>query len=227
MKILIADDDQYWSRFLAEGLRNEGIAVDRVSNGRDALEKTKAVVYDAILLDVLMPGLDGYAVLRKLRARGSHTAVLMVTIKGRERDELEGFRSGADDYLVKPVQISRLVARIHAILRRIGNGTQNKGDPFVLRVGPLELHLLNREVRKEGKPVDVTKTEFALLECMMRRARQVLSRPVLCQHLISGDIPATTNIIDAHVKNIRAKIDGDSGKSIIRTVRGVGYALDP
>lgn len=227
MKVLIADNDPSWSRFLAEGLRSEGISADRVTNGREALEKAATVDYDVILLDVLMPGLNGYAVLRKLRARGSRAAVLIVTCKGRERDELEGFSSGADDYLVKPIEISRLVARIHAILRRIGVPAGKKGDPYVLQAGELELHVLNREVRKRGKLVDVTKTEFSLLECMMRRPGQVLARPVLCQHLISGDIPATTNIIDAHMKNIRAKIDGRSSKSVIRTVRGVGYAILP
>jgi two-component system response regulator MprA len=202
MKILVADDDQSWSRFLAEGLRSEGMSVKCVSNGREFLGTTAATDYDVILLDVVIAGQSGYAVLRKLRARGNRAAVLIVTAKGRERDELEGFESGADDYLVKPVRLPRLLARMHAVLRRMRPSPEKNADPHVIQTGQLELHPLKREVKKAGRLIPMTKTEFSLLECLIRRPRHVLSRSVLCQHLISGDIPATLNVIDVHVRNI-------------------------
>jgi two-component system response regulator MprA len=226
MKILVADNDWFWCEFLKEGFTNEGFSLDFAANAQETLEKAKSQQYDAILVDPLVLCANGYESLRRLRTSADRSALLMLTNKGQEREELASFENGADDYLVKPLGLHKLVARIHAIHRRLGNSAPKHGNPFVLRGGSLELHILNKEVKKKGKPVEVTKTEFILLECLMRRPGQVFSRPVLCQHLVSGnDIPASTNAIDAHMKNIRAKVDSHSSPSVIRTVRGVGYAF--
>ena len=226
MKILIADVDQFWSGILKDGFFNEGFSVDLSSNGNEALEMAKRVDYDVILMDVLLPGLDGFTVIREIRAGGSEAAIIMVSREGRDLDELEGFKCGIDDYMVKPIALPKLIARIHAIQRRKGKSADKGVDPFLLRAGPLELHVLKREVKVGGKRVHMTRTEFDLLERFMRQPGRVLCRSVLVRELISGDISASSNSIETHVKNVRIKIDGGSKKSLIRTIRGVGYALD-
>jgi len=226
MKILLADADERFSQNLQQGLSSSGFRVDLTMSGTEALKRATGGAYDAILLEVNLPGLDGYEVLRRLRAAGSRAAILIVTTKGQERDKLQGLNYGADDYLVKPVLLSELVARIRAILRRIEDRGGKRADPFHLRAGPLALHILKHEAKRDGKRLPLTKTEFALLECLMRRPGQVLSRPTLAKLLISGDIEATTNVLEVHVKNLRDKIDGQSDQSLIRTIRGFGYALD-
>jgi len=226
MRLLLVEDDKDLSDFVREGLTREGFAVDLAVNGRQALEKAKEADYNVVLLDVMMPELDGYSVLKKLRAQGSHAAILMVTCRGQEGDKLQGFSGGADDYIVKPFLLTELIARIRAILRRVDSAKSKGSQGSVLRAGPLSMDLLKRELKLAGKPVPLTKTEFDLLEYFMRRPNQVLSRSVLVQHLSASDMNATTNTIEVHIKNLRRKIDGKSTHSLLRTVRGVGYSLD-
>jgi two-component system copper resistance phosphate regulon response regulator CusR len=226
MRILVVDDDASFSQLLRDGLSAKGFHVDLAFNGKEALQKAIGITYDIILLDVLLPEIDGYTVLKKLRAMECAAAVLMVSFKDQEGDKLRGFASGADDYLVKPVRINELIARIRAILRRIGETRLMQDDPFLFKAGPLVLDLLRHEARKNGKPISMTKTEYSLLECLIRRPGQVIRRPILAKQLVSGDIEATANVIDVHIKNLRCKIDGRAEKSLIRTIRGVGYLLD-
>jgi two-component system copper resistance phosphate regulon response regulator CusR len=227
MRLLLVEDDRGLSEFVEEGLAREGFSVDLAQNGDSALELAGETAYDVILLDVMMPGQDGYTVLKKLRAKGHQGAILLVTSKGQERDKLEGLNNGADDYLVKPFLLTELIARVRAVLRRTGkSGPTAPIQGSVLKVGDLQMDLLKHEVKTGGKPIVLTKKEFDLLECFMRRPGQVLSQTVLMQQLSNADFVGATNIIEVHIKNLRSKIDGKSGKSMIRTVRGCGYSLD-
>jgi DNA-binding response OmpR family regulator len=226
MKLLLVEDDKDLSEFVQEGLAREGFAVDLAHNGQDAVDLANQTHYDVILLDVMMPGLDGYQVLKKLRHRGHQGAILLVTCKGQERDKLEGLNNGADDYIVKPFQLTELVARVRAVLRRTSKSPQSKTQGSQIKVGELSMDLLKREVKRGGKVIVLTKKEFDLLECLMRRPGQVLSQTVLNQHLSNSDFNVTTNTVEVHVKNLRSKIDGKSAKSLIRTIRGCGYALE-
>jgi len=224
MRLLLVEDDKDLSDFVREGMAREGFVVDVVGDGEKALDQSEVASYDVVLLDVMIPKQDGFSVLKSLRARGFKGAVLLVTCKGQEKDKLQGFSSGADDYIVKPFLLTELIARVRAVLRRT-SGTQSvKGA--VLKAGELQMDLLKHEVKKAGKPITLTKKEFNLLECFMRRPGQVLSQAVLTQQLSSSEIDSQTNVIEVHVKNLRAKIDAKSGPSLIRTVRGCGYALD-
>lgn len=226
MRLLLVEDDKDLSDFVREGMSREGFIVDTVSDGDQALRQAEEADYDVVLLDVMLPKQDGFAVLKSLRARGYKGAVLLTTCKGQERDKLQGLNNGADDYIVKPFLLTELIARVRAVLRRTGGS----GHPIVkgslLKAGDLQMDLLKHEVRKAGRAVLLTKKEFDLLECFMRRPGQVLSQSVLGQSLSSSEINSHTNVVEVHIKNLRAKLDPKTGPSLIRTIRGCGYALD-
>jgi DNA-binding response OmpR family regulator len=226
MRLLLVEDDGDLSDFVREGMTRVGFTVDVTADGESALRLTEAACYDVILLDVMLPKLDGYSVLKTLRARGYKGAILLVTSKGHEKDKLEGFNRGADDYIVKPFILTELVARVRAVVRRTAGAYPQTVKGSVLRVGDLEMDLLKYTVKRAGKPIDLTKKEFALLEVFMRHPGEVLSPTVICQKLFHADINTHTNIIEVHVKNLRDKLDHDTGPSLIRTSRGFGYALD-
>lgn len=226
MRLLLVEDDQDLSSFIKEGLTREGFAVTHVADGREAVALVGERPFDAVVMDVMMPKLDGVSALKQLRLHGFKGAVLLVTSKGLEQDKLKGFSSGADDYLVKPFLMTELVARIRAVVRRTKGAEEKEVQGSVLKVGILQMDLMRREVKRSGKAIVLTKREFDLLECFMRRPGQVLSQTVLNQHLSDQDFNAGTNVIEVHVKNLRAKLDGNAETSLIRTVRGCGYALD-
>jgi len=226
MRLLLVEDNPDLSSFTQEGLSREGFSVDVAPDGQSALDQATEETYDVILLDVMMPHVDGFTVLKKLRAQGYRGAILLVTCKGQERDKLNGLNSGADDYIVKPFLMTELVARIRAVLRRTTTGNVKAGPATVLKAGELALDLLKREARRGKNLLSLTKKEFDLLECFMRRPGQVLSQTVLSQHLTGNDFSSNTNVIEVHIKNLREKIDGKNGDSLIRTVRGCGYSLD-
>jgi len=226
MKLLLVEDDKDLSEFVEEGMAREGFSVDLARNGQDAIDLSSRTFYEVILLDVMMPGLDGYSVLKRLRAKGHHGAILLVTCKGQERDKLEGLNSGADDYIVKPFLLTELVARVRAVLRRTAKSAPVESTGSALKAGDLHMDLLKREVKRTGKLINLTKREFDLLECFMRRPGQVLSQTVLSQHISGVDFNSATNIVEVHIKNLRAKLDRKSTPSLIRTVRGCGYALE-
>jgi len=225
MKVLIADDDAIWNCLLGERLSHAGFKVNAAFNGHEALDQARTGDYDAVLLDVVMPRMDGHAVLRELRASGSRAAVLMVTCKDEEEDKLRAFAGGADDYLVKPVRVPEIVARIRAILRRIGAGIQKRPGVLILHSGSLEMDPLGRIVRKNGKVIHLTKTEFAFLETLMRRPGQIVPGYILNEHLAGSDMAPDAVTIRVHIKNLRRKIGGRTSRSRIRTIRGMGYAL--
>jgi len=226
MRLLLVEDDKDLGEFVQEGLAREGFVVDLARNGRAALDQAQEQTYDVILLDVMMPELDGLSALKKLRSKGYRGAILLVTCKGQERDKLDGLNNGADDYIVKPFLMSELVARIRAVMRRMSPTSGPKIAGTVLVSGDLQLDLLKRECKKSGKAIPLTKKEFDLLECFMRRPGQVLSQNSLCQQVFNTDFNTNSNTVEVHIKNLRSKIDGKSSKSILRTVRGCGYALE-
>jgi DNA-binding response OmpR family regulator len=226
MRLLLVEDDKDLSDFAREGLAREGFAVDVAGDGQEAVDMAAERGYDVVILDVMMPKLTGFAVLKTLRARGYRGAVLMATSKGQEKDKLEGLNNGADDYIVKPYLITELVARVRAVLRRTAAPQAKVVQGSVLRAKDIVMDLIKREVKKAAKPLTLTKREFELLECFMRRPNQVLSQTVLAQHLTKTNFDTHTNSIEVHLKNLRKKIDPKSGKSLIRTVRGCGYSLD-
>ena len=226
VRLLLVEDDRDLREFIQEGLAREGFTLTVSPHGKDALEKAREQEFDAILMDVMMPHLDGLSLLKTLRSEGCTSAILLVTCKGQERDKLAGLNSGADDYIVKPFLMSELIARVRAVLRRTAGEREHAARGSVLQTGPLELDLLKRKVRKNGREISLTKKEFDLLECFMRRAGQVLSQTTLSQHISNSDIDSHTNVIEVHIKNLRAKLDSKGGPSLIRTVRGCGYALD-
>jgi DNA-binding response OmpR family regulator len=227
MRLLLVEDDKDLCEFIKEGLAREGFAVDVAGGGRQALRMADEHAYDVVLLDVMIPELDGFAVLISLRAKGFKGAILLVTSKGLERDKLEGLNNGADDYLVKPFLLTELVARIRAIQRRTGtSGPAEAVQGSFLKVGDLQMDLLKREVKKAGKRIVLTRKESDLLECFMRRPGEVLSQTVLVQSMSNNDFTSATNTIEVHIKNLRQKIGSKSGKDLIRNVRGFGYSLD-
>lgn len=229
MRLLLVEDDRDLSEFVREGLVREGFVVDAARNGQEALDQALEQAYDVILLDVMMPEVDGLAVLKKLRLKGYRGAILLVTCKGQERDKLDGLNNGADDYIVKPFLLSELIARVRAVMRRMSTPAPKGAKPAmgsVLTVSGLQLDLLKRECRKGDKVIVLTKKEFDLLECFMRRPGQVLSQTVLAQQVFHTDFNTSSNTVEVHIKNLRSKIDGKSTKSLLRTVRGCGYALE-
>jgi DNA-binding response OmpR family regulator len=228
MRILLVEDDADLAAFVKEGLQRERFVVDRAGDGQEALGFLAERSYDVLLLDLMMPKVNGFQLLKHLRSARYAGAVIVVSTRMHERDKLEALNGGADDYLVKPFLMSELVARVRAVLRRtLQDGpTKIATGTAILKNGALQMDLSRYEVKKSGKVVKLTKKEFELLECLMRRPGHVLSQSALSQSINSSDFDTTTNSIEVHIKNLRAKIDADSKNGVIQTVRGCGYRLD-
>jgi two-component system OmpR family response regulator len=221
MRLLIAEDDVKLATSLARGLRKEGYAVDVASSGDEALLQARVYDYDVVILDVMLPTQDGVAVCRTLREEGRWSAVIMLTARDGVDDRILGLDAGADDYLVKPFAYGELVARLRALMRR------SPGErPPVLAAGDLELDPASRTVKRDGRSVELTAREFAVLEFMLRRAGQVVSRTDLLDHVWDRNYEGSTNIVDVYVGYLRRKLDRPSAPPLIRTIRGVGFALD-
>jgi two-component system OmpR family response regulator len=221
MKLLVVEDDRETASYLEKGLSESGYTVDRAGNGREGLFLAISGSYDAIVLDRMLPEMDGIAVLGALRAAGIHTPALILSALGTVDDRVKGLRAGGDDYLVKPFAFSELLARIEALLRRGAATPANS----VLRVGDLELDLLTRIVKRCGKPIDLLPREFRLLEYMMRNSGQVVTRTMLLEHVWDYHFDPQTNVIDVHVSRLRQKIDKNFAQPLLHTVRGAGYCL--
>jgi two-component system, OmpR family, response regulator len=220
MRLLIVEDEPKLARLLARGLGEEGHAADIASRGEDALWMAEATPYDAILLDVMLPGLDGFATCRELRARGVWTPVLMLTARDGVEDRIEGLDTGADDYLVKPFAFSELLARLRALVRRAP-----AERPAELRVGDLRLDPAAHRARRGEAELDLSAKEFALLELFMRRAGETLTRVQLLDGAWDMAFESRSNIVDVYVRYLREKIDRPFGRHAIETVRGIGYRL--
>ncbi len=222
MRILIVEDDPHTAAFIAKGLTEDGHAVDQADNGRDGLFLATTETYNAIVLDRMLPAVDGLTVLRTLRGAGNETPVLMLTALGDVEHRVEGLRAGADDYLVKPFVFAELSARIDSLLRR----RQSAGiETTELRVGDLELNLLTREARRAGRSIELQPREFRLLEYLMRQAERVVTRTMLLEAVWDYHFDPQTNVIDVHISRLRQKIDRNHPKPLLHTVRGAGYRL--
>ena len=222
MRLLLIEDDAKLSRLLVRGLREEGFAVDATGDGDDGAWRAVENEYDAVILDVNLPGMDGFQVLDKMRAKGRRTPVLMLTARGALQDRLRGLNGGADDYLKKPFDFEELLARIHALLRRAAPEKE-----VLLRTGDLTLDPQKREVIRGGRGVDLTAKEFAILEYLLRHKGRVVSRTTLSEHAWDENFDAMSNVVDVTVYRLREKIHA-LGTPLVHTVRGAGYVLrDP
>lgn len=221
MRILIIEDETKTASFISRGLTAEHFTTDTVENGRDGLELAVSRNYDLIILDVMLPGLDGWEVLRRLRERGKDTPVLLLTALSEVEDRVKGLQLGADDYLAKPFAFSELLARIHTILRR---GPVRSSE--LLRVGDLEIDFPAHRVLRNGKRIDLTPKEFSLLSLLARRTGEVLSRTRIAERIWDIDFESQTNVVDVHMRRLRMKVDDPFDAKLLHTVRGAGYVLE-
>jgi two-component system copper resistance phosphate regulon response regulator CusR len=222
MKILIVEDEQKTGDYLKQGLTEFGFTVDLARNGMDGLHLGKSGEYDLIILDVMLPELSGWQVLDALRKQGLHMPVLFLTAKDQVEDRVKGLELGADDYLVKPFAFSELVARVRSLLRR----GKNNIEPTVLKVANLELDLLKHRVSRDGQRIELTAKEFALLELLMRRQGEVLTRTLIASQVWDMNFDSDTNVIEVAMRRLRSKIDDAFEPKLIHTLRGMGYVLE-
>ena len=223
MEILVVDDERAVRDSLRRALELEGYKVELAEDGEQALRRLELEPQpDAVILDILMPGADGLEVCRRLRRSGNEIPVLMLTARAEVDSRVAGLDAGADDYLPKPFALAELLARLRALLRRLGNGD---GASDTLRFADLELEPGTREVRRGGVLIDLTRTEFALLELFLRNPRQVLTRSVIFERVWGYDFGPTSNSLDVYIGYLRRKTEPDGKPRLIHTVRGVGYAL--
>jgi two-component system, OmpR family, copper resistance phosphate regulon response regulator CusR len=221
MKLLVVEDEPKTATFLRKGLTEAGFVVDVAATGDDGLHLARTGGYDLVILDVLLPGRDGWAVLTHLRRADVATPVLFLTARDSVPDRVKGLELGADDYLVKPFAFSELLARVRTLLRR-GPGRV----PEVVQVADLEIDLVRHRASRGGKRLDLTPKEFALLSLLARRAGEVLSRTLIAEQVWDMNFDSGTNVVDVHVRRLRAKVDDPFDARLIHTVRGAGYVLD-
>jgi len=221
MRILVVEDDKKIASFVVNGLKQSGYAVDHASDGEDGLFRAQTIPYDAAVVDVMLPKLDGLSLIQQLRAHGARMPALILSAKGSVDDRVRGLQAGGDDYLTKPFAFSELLARIQALIRR---ATQTP-EPTRLTVGDLTLDLLTREVHRGGERLELQPREFALLEYLMRHPHQVLSRGMIAEHVWHCDAEHLSNVIDVYIRYLRRKLCEHDEPDVIHTIRGSGYQL--
>jgi DNA-binding response OmpR family regulator len=220
MRVLLIEDERKVADFIARGLRAESFAVDVAYDGASGWHMASTVDYDLLILDLMLPGLNGTELLRRFRRKGGNAAVLVLTARDATKDKVENFEAGADDYLTKPFAFAELQVRVRALLRR-----QPMTRAHVLRVGDLEVDRLGQHVRRGGKRIDLTAKEYALLEYLASHPGRVLSRTMIIEHVWDESFEGLTNIVDVYVRHLRTKVDDPFPTKLIRTVRGVGYVI--
>ena len=220
MKILLAEDEIDLNNVITRYLKKNGYSVDSVLDGEEALDYLEYGEYDLVILDIMMPKVNGFEVIKKLRDKGNHTSVLMLTAKDSADDKVKGLDLGADDYIVKPFDFNELLARIRAVVRRKYGNSSNK-----LMIGNLVLNTSEKSVTRGGKQIELTGKEYEVLEYLMQSKNRILSRDQIKEHVWDFDYEGDSNIIDVLIKNIRKKIDVEGGKRIIYTKRGLGYVI--
>ena len=220
MKILVVEDDKKLGGFLRKGLEAQGFVVDLSPDGDEGYTLATTRSYDAIVLDIMLPGRDGLSILRNLRDRRSTVPVILLTARSALSERLDGLNLGADDYLTKPFYIEELVARLHALLRRASGQQKN-----LLQHGDITVNLLTREVTCGTKPVELTAREFALLTYLMRSPGRTFTRAQICEHVWNYHFDPGTNLVDVYVQHLRKKLSSDAGPPLIETVRSVGYRI--
>jgi Response regulators consisting of a CheY-like receiver domain and a winged-helix DNA-binding domain len=221
MRILVIEDDPKIASFIVNGLKQSGFAVDHCSDGEDGLARAQAISYDAAVVDIMLPKLDGLSVIRELRNKNVRTPVLILSAKATVDDRVRGLQSGGDDYLTKPFAFSELLARVQALIRR---ATQTP-EPTRLTVGDLTMDLLKREVHRGEEKIELQPREFALLEYLMRHSTRPVTKTMILEHIFDYSFDPQTNVVDVLVHRLRSKVD--KGRAMIHTIRGVGYVLRP
>jgi len=221
MRILVVEDDQKIASFVVNGLKQSGFAVDRSADGENGLIMAQSVAYDAVVVDLMLPKLDGLSLIQQLRAKGTRIPVLILSAKASVDDRVKGLQAGGDDYLTKPFAFSELLARIQALIRR---ATQTS-EPTRLVVGDLTVDLLTREVHRAGEKIELQPREFALLEYLMRNPNRTVTKTMILEHIFDYSFDPQTNVVDVLVHRLRSKVDKD--RAMLHTIRGVGYVLRP
>jgi two-component system copper resistance phosphate regulon response regulator CusR len=220
MRLLVIEDEKKVADFVARGLRAENLAVDVAYDGQSGWDMAKVYQYDLLILDLMLPGLNGTEILQRVRKINSTVPVLILTARGGMAEKVQNFEAGADDYLAKPFEFMELVLRVKALLRR---GPVNRAS--TLRVADLELDRLTQQVKRAGRRIELTAKEYALLEYLMANPGRVFSRTMIVEHVWDESFEGATNIVDVYVRHLRAKVDDAFAQKLIRTVRGVGYSL--
>jgi len=221
MRILVVEDDLKIAEFIQKGLKSSGFAVDHATTGSQGLEMASAAPYDTLVVDIMLPELDGITLIKKIRAEKNNTPVIILSARNRVDDRVKGLHAGADDYLTKPFAFSELVARIQALIRRVGNVT----DPVNLTYADLSLDILKRQVKRKNEVIELQPLEFSLLEYLLRNKERVVSRTMIMEHVWDYNFDPMTNVVEARICRLREKIDKDFEPKLIHTVRGAGYVL--
>jgi two-component system, OmpR family, response regulator len=221
MRILLVEDDVKIASFILKGLRSAGYAVDHAPDGEKGLHLALTEPYDAAVIDLMLPVLNGLSLIEELRAQKANTPILILSAKGSVEDRVRGLQTGADDYLTKPFAFSELLARIQALIRRAGSIS----DPARLVVGDLSVNLLTREVFRKGARIQLQPLEFSLLEYLLRNAGRIVSKTMIMEHVWDYNFDPQTNVVEARISRLRDKIDRGFEPKLIQTVRGVGYVL--
>ena len=221
MKILLIEDDAETAAYIVNGLSEEGLVVEHADNGRDGLVLAAGESYDVMIVDRMLPGLDGLGIVKTIRGAGVKTPVLFLTTMAGVDDRVEGLEAGGDDYLAKPFAFSELLARVHALARR----PPLTAEKTVLKVADLEMNLIRRKVTRGGQTIELQPREFRLLEYLMRNAGRVVTRTMLLEQVWEFHFDPKTNVVETHISRLRAKVDKPFGTELIHTVRGAGYSL--
>ena len=221
MRILLVEDDLKIAAFIVKGFKEEGFAVDHAADGEEGLFMAENEPYDTAVIDIMLPGLDGLSLIERLRQKGIHTPVIILSARRSVDDRIKGLQKGGDDYLTKPFSFSELLARVQALIRRATRAP----EPGRLSAGDLSMDLLSREVARGGKKIDLQPREFSLLEYLMRNAGRVLSRTMILEHVWDYSFDPQTDVVDVLVCRLRRKVDRDFDEKLIHTIRGVGYVL--
>lgn len=222
MKLLVIEDEKKIANLINKGLLEQGYTVDMLHNGTEGLERASSQPYDAIVLDIMLPGRDGLSVLRTLRERNIATPVMLLTARGAVSERVEGLNAGADDYMAKPFSMDELIARLRALMRRVTGETIS-----LYKSGELSMNLVSREVLRGTRKIELTAREFRLLEYLMRAPNQVLTRSQIIERVWEYHFDPGTNLVDVYIQRLRRKVDDGEAHKMIQTIRGVGYSIVP
>jgi two-component system OmpR family response regulator len=222
LRVLLVEDDKSHAQFICDGLKQAGHNVDHAKDGMDGIFLAMEEKYDVIVMDRMLPKLDGLSIIQTMRNAGKHTPVLILSSLAKVEDRIKGLKSGGDDYLTKPFEFGELLARIEALARR---ATPEQAEQTLLSVSNLEMNLLTREVKRDGKVIDLQAKEFQLLEFLMRREDQIVTRTMLLEGVWDFHFNPNTNLIDAQMSKLRIKVDKPFDKQLIKTIKGVGYKI--